>query len=239
MCSNIVNTTRQWFSYGLAWAKTDFSPWETTALHSDYRTYSMHHWGCCYLQLWATNEDLSVHSRLPPNAGLASDLKGSLLLRSSFSTSVHLLPVPPGTEHRLETCSYGSKITEERWPSLHWTVKIYGGFHRLLWRQEGQWKAISRRKSPRGLAPLRAFPVEYFGSLQVLPAFWKLAADAQAVLNAPVSTVFLPNILPKRKLPSGVARIPYRLWGSRSQGAESVQRHWLLFWKLFQSTNSR
>lgn len=88
-------------------------------------------------------------------------LKGSLLLRSSFSTSAHLLPAPPGTEHRLETCSYGSKITEERWPSLHWTVQIYGGFHRPLWRQEGQWKAISRRKSPRGLAPLRAFPVEY------------------------------------------------------------------------------
>lgn len=55
-----------------------------------------------------------VHSRLPPNAGLASDLKGSLLLRSSFSTSIHLLPAPPGTEHSLETCSYGSKITEER-----------------------------------------------------------------------------------------------------------------------------
>lgn len=55
-----------------------------------------------------------VHSRLPPNAGLASDLKDLLLLRSSFSTSVHLLLAPPGTEHSLETCSYGSKITEER-----------------------------------------------------------------------------------------------------------------------------
>lgn len=161
MCSNIVNTTQQRFSYGLAWAKTVFSPWaKNSAAQCFIRTYSMHHWGCCYLQLWATNEDLSVRSRLPPNADVASDLNGSLLLRSSFSTSVHLLPAPPGTEHRLETCSYGSKITEEQWPSLHWTVKIYGGFHRLLWRQEGQWKAISRRKSPRGLAPLRAFPVE-------------------------------------------------------------------------------
>lgn len=152
-----------------------------------------------------------VHSRLPPNAGLASDLQGSLLLRSSFSAGVHVLPAPPGREHyanSLGTCSHGSKITEERRlenanPPCHSAAKIYGGFHHLLWGQEGKRKPISRRKSPRGLQLHGGlFQWSTFGSQQVLPAFWrsvKLVAGAQAALTAPVSTAFLPNSVPKRE----------------------------------------
>ncbi|EGW05935.1 hypothetical protein I79_005801 [Cricetulus griseus] len=69
------------------------------------------------LQRWVTNEDLSAPLQASSDAALASDLKVSLLLRSSFSTGIHLLPAPPGTQHctnSLDTCSYGSEITEEQ-----------------------------------------------------------------------------------------------------------------------------
>lgn len=42
---------------------------------------------------------LPVHSGLPPSAGLASGLKGELLLRPSCSPEVRLPPAAPGTEH--------------------------------------------------------------------------------------------------------------------------------------------
>lgn len=124
----------------------------------------MHHEGHCYLQPWATNADPPRPLGLPPSAGLASDLKEALLLRSSFSAAVHLLPAPPGTEcyaNSLEThsCPLKSQRSSDGGTDSprHSAVRVYGGSHHLLWGLEGKWKPKSRRKSPRGLQPTGGF----------------------------------------------------------------------------------
>lgn len=61
---------------------------------------------------------------------------------------------------------------------------------------------------------------------------------AQALLSAPVSTAFLPNIMPERKLPSmgqsGVATVPYRFRGGKvSRPREKYYKELSLFRDTF------